>query len=247
MKNNITIKINEKVIKEEKYVKYLGVLIDATLSWNFHVIEISKKIARSIGILYKIRPYVSKKILISLYNSLIYPHIIYAIHVWGSTFKTNLNSLVVLQKKVVRLITYNDKWPVQGYKLAPSLPLFHELGILKISETFKHQVSKFIHNCINTEPVQFKDWFLFTTEMHQYDTRSNTAFNIKTSAVEKKIGNIYIPFARTTNYGQKSIKIQGSKIWNEIPLGIRNITSKILFAKSLKQYYNSDEYIRLNE
>ena len=247
MKKNITIRINEQTINEEKYVKYLGVLIDTTLSWKFHVIEISKKIARSIGILYKIRPYVSQKIMISLYNSLVYPHLIYAIHVWGSTFKTNLNSLVVLQKKVVRLITYNDGWPVQGYKLAPSSPLFRELEILKISEIFKHQISKFIHNCINNKPIQFKDWFLFTTEMHRYYTRSNASFNPTTSVVEKKTGNIYIPYARTTNYGQKSIKIQGSKIWNEIPFGLRNITSKILFAKSLKLYYNSDEYILLNE
>jgi len=247
LKTNITIQINEKTINEEKSVKYLGVLIDATLSWNIHVTELSKKVARSIGILYKIRPFVNKKIMINLYNSLIYPHLIYAIHVWGSTFKTNLNTLVVLQKKVVRLITYNDAWPVQGYNLAPSLPLFRELGMLRISEIFKHQISKFIHNCIYNDPIQFKDWFIFTSEMHHYETRSNTVFNTTTFLIEKKAGNIYIPYTRTTNYGEKAIKIQGSKIWNEIPPEIRNITSKTLFAKSLKLYYNSDEYILLNE
>ena len=61
LKTNITIQINEKTINEEKSVKYLGVLIDATLSWNIHVTELSKKVARSIGILYKIRPFVNKK------------------------------------------------------------------------------------------------------------------------------------------------------------------------------------------
>ena len=65
------------------------------------------------------------------------------------------------------------------------------------------------------------------------------------SVVEKTAGNIYIPFARTTNYGQESIKVQGTKICNKIPFEIRNISSKILFAKSLKLY--SDKYVILKQ
>ena len=49
-KKCITIKINNKAIKEKEYIKYLGVLIDSTLSWKQHVSNISKEISRSIGI-----------------------------------------------------------------------------------------------------------------------------------------------------------------------------------------------------
>ena len=49
MKNYITLKINKMVICEEKYVKYLGLLIDATLSWDPHIDNLSKKIARALG------------------------------------------------------------------------------------------------------------------------------------------------------------------------------------------------------
>ena len=34
MKQHITIKINKKAIKEKESIKYLGVLIDSTLSWK---------------------------------------------------------------------------------------------------------------------------------------------------------------------------------------------------------------------
>ena len=54
-------------------------MIDATLTWKAHIEEISKTISRSIGVLYNIRPFVNLKILKTLYYSLIYPHLIYAI------------------------------------------------------------------------------------------------------------------------------------------------------------------------
>ena len=46
--------------------------------------------------------------------------------------------------------------------------------------------------------------------------------------------NLFIPTARTSHYGLKLIKIQGPKIWNEIPPLIRNISSPKLFINKLK-------------
>ena len=50
-KSSITIKINKKSIEEVKYVKYLGVLIDSHLTFKYHINELTKKVARSTGIL----------------------------------------------------------------------------------------------------------------------------------------------------------------------------------------------------
>ena len=43
MKQRITIKINNKAIDEKESIKYLGVLIDSTLSWKLHILNICKK------------------------------------------------------------------------------------------------------------------------------------------------------------------------------------------------------------
>ena len=43
MKKRITIKINKKAIKEKESIKYLGVLIDSTLSWKQQILNLSKK------------------------------------------------------------------------------------------------------------------------------------------------------------------------------------------------------------
>ena len=106
IKENITLKINHIAIQEQKYIKYLGVLLDSMLSWNVHLDNLTKKITRSIGIMYKIRPSVPNNILIKLYYALIYPHLLYAIQVWGSTFDKYINPVFILLKKVVRLISH---------------------------------------------------------------------------------------------------------------------------------------------
>ena len=108
---SITIKINNKAIIEKEYIKYLGVLIDSTLSWKQHVSNISKKISRSIGIMYELRPFLPLNVLKNVYYSLVYSHIVYAIEVWGSTFKTEMDKILILQKKAMRLMTFMDSYP----------------------------------------------------------------------------------------------------------------------------------------
>ena len=94
----VTILINKIAIEETKYVKYLGILIDPQLSFKFHIDELSKKVSRSIGILFKLIHFVTIKILLNIYHAIIYPLILYGITIWGSTCKTILNPFYILQK-----------------------------------------------------------------------------------------------------------------------------------------------------
>ena len=52
---NIAIKIGKKHITKVKYIKFLGVLLDEHLTWRYHITELSKKLARTCGILFKVR------------------------------------------------------------------------------------------------------------------------------------------------------------------------------------------------
>ena len=108
MKHLVTLKFHKKAILEKSSIKYLGVMIDSNLTWHSHIENISKKMSRAIGLLYKIRPFVNIKIMKTLYYALVYPHILYAIEVWGSAGITILNRLLVLQKRIVRLLSYSN-------------------------------------------------------------------------------------------------------------------------------------------
>ena len=52
---HIVLKIGRKKMKEESYVKFLGIMLNSDLSWKFHLAELSKKLARTAGLFYKIQ------------------------------------------------------------------------------------------------------------------------------------------------------------------------------------------------
>ena len=97
LKQHITLEINNKAIIEKDNIKYLGVIIDSRLNWKNHILAVSKKISRCI--LCKLRQFVNMKMLKSIYYSLLYSHLVYAIQVWGSACSTEINKILVLQKR----------------------------------------------------------------------------------------------------------------------------------------------------
>ena len=141
--HRITLKIHKNVISEKDQIKYLGIMIDATLTWKPQIEKMRKTISRSIGILYKIGPFVNIKILKTLCYSLIYPHLIYAIEVWGSADSTHMNHIMILQKRIVRMIKQLDKRQ-SNFAFPPADPLFLSLGFLKVHDLFKLKIATFI-------------------------------------------------------------------------------------------------------
>ena len=175
-------------------------------------------------------PFVNIKIIKTLYYALVYPHILYAIEVWGSADITILNRLCA-SKRIVRLLSYSNTRN-SDYSFPPSIPLFFLEQMLKVQDLFKMRIAKFIHNCLNkTSPVNFHLWFKLTIQIHNHNTR------YKYISIDNLITtyNLFIPTARTSHYGLKLIKVQGPKIWNEIPSLIRNISSPKMFINKLKK------------
>ena len=81
----------------EKYnIKYLGVIIDSHLNWKNHILMVSKKISRCIGIMCKLRQFMNTNMLKNIYYSLLYSHMVYAIQVWGSACISEINRILVL-------------------------------------------------------------------------------------------------------------------------------------------------------
>ena len=53
-------------------MKFLGVILDSNLNWKPHITELSKKLARTVGVFFKIRHFVPLDTLKLLYYSLFY-------------------------------------------------------------------------------------------------------------------------------------------------------------------------------
>ena len=89
--NNITLKFdNSSMIKRVTQCKYLGMIIDEKLNWNQHIFNLTKKLAKIVGTLYKIRYYVNKSSLVLILQSLLISSIKYGILCYGRASKKNL-------------------------------------------------------------------------------------------------------------------------------------------------------------
>ena len=210
----VMISINNQMLTQENSIRYLGVYIDYNISWKTHITNISKKIKRSIGILSKLRYFLSIKTLLSLYYALVEPFLNYCIIAWGNTYQTTLQPLFILQKKALRIITfssYNEH----------SSPLFKDLNVVKLSDIITLQLAVFMykfHN--NLLPSVFDSYFNSVRMLHNYNTRLSSKMTY------------VIPKVRT-NYGTFNIRFQGAKVWNDISDDIKLLPLKI-FKKNLK-------------
>ena len=148
-------------------MKKIGIIIDSSLTWKQHLFNISIKISRSIGILCKLKKILNQIMLINLYYSLIYSHIVYCIQAWGNAGESELNHILILQKRSVRLITGNLIMLNTPGILQSSNSLFLKLNILKIKDIHSLQISKFIFNCVNNNIIMnFQNWFKLNCHVH---------------------------------------------------------------------------------
>ena len=84
-------------------------IIDSQLTFTQHIANVTKKVSRVTGLMYRICDCVNNATLIMIYNTLIYPHLLYGIPIWGNSDNTHLNPLLILQKKAVCLIVNKHK------------------------------------------------------------------------------------------------------------------------------------------
>ena len=83
------LKVNNNNIERVAQFNFLGVILHSHMPWNKHINHISMKIAKSIGILYRLRNVYPESVLITIYNTLILPHVHYCLLLWGSVVKEN--------------------------------------------------------------------------------------------------------------------------------------------------------------
>ena len=105
--SNITLAIGNNQLTKESNVKYLGVYIDSHLNWKKHISLTSKKISRNIGILTKVRHFVSQKVLTSLYYAFVYPFLIYGLIIGITLTPPLLLPLLTYKRKLCALIFAN--------------------------------------------------------------------------------------------------------------------------------------------
>ena len=142
-------------------VKYLGVKIDTNLTWQHHVNDLSIKLNRAKALLFKIRKYVSPKILRSIYFAIFDSHLSYCCLVWAQNFSSIKQ---ILQKKAVRIINFQPR-------NSHTFPLFKQNFILEFQDKICLENVLFVSKSLNNlSSSVFNTWFSFSSDRHNYET-----------------------------------------------------------------------------
>ena len=121
------------------------------------------------GIIAKARHYVSLKSLTMIYNTMIYPYLIHCNITWTSTYPTRLQPIYLVQKKIVRIMTF-------AKFTEKSKPIFQSLKLMNIYELNTYLTALFMFSFLNNKLPD--DYFTNNECLHNYNTRSASNIHI---------------------------------------------------------------------
>ena len=210
-----TVFMDNKPLPQVTSVKFLGVYVDQFLTWKVHIENISKKVAKSVGILARTAHLLPTRIRLSLYYSLVHPYLSYCNVVWASNYPSRLVRLTSLQKRAARIILGN-------LNSLSSQAMLQKLNICNIEQIRIKQTSEFMFKYMhNLLPGAFTDFFSLTSQSNPYNVRTSSN---------------YRGIATRTNTRKFSIKSAGPRTWNNLPVAIRVSPSISIFKKKLRHH-----------
>ena len=200
------IDIGNEQLRGVESTNYLGVVIDSHLKWDKHALYLSGKLRCLIHKFYMLREFLLRKLLIIIYKALAEPLLRYGILVWGGMYSTHLRLLNVVQNFIVKTILRKPKLYTTSLLYSPKLNNIKTLYILSACN-FVHTNQKFKLNYI----------------CHSHSTRGNTNNLLNIPNSKKDLNKRFVNFL-------------GPKLYNLLPLNIRNINNNKRFNNLLKDY-----------
>ena len=172
---------------------------------------------RDSSILSKLRYYVNKEILRTIYFIIFHSYLTYVITVWEQT-RISQKRMTVFQKKTSRIMSFASF-------SSHSWSSFHYYNILKFCDIVNIEASAFINNSFNSNSfsvlaVRFK----LVSESHAHNARSSSK------------SFIFVPSYNTSRFGRKPVMCSAIPVWNHLQYKYSNHDFMKLAPKVLKTF-----------
>ena len=205
--------LGDSVVKRVDNVKFLGVHIDCNLTWIYHINHVTKILSKFTSIMYKLKHQINNSTLLLIYNSLVYPNLIYCLSIWGTTSKSHLNKVFLAQKKIIRLIG--------GLSLREHTgPVFVENKLLSFENASIYMCLLFVYKML-----------FFHNDLTWFSFYANPSYNTRYSTLR----NLRVPYIRTS-HSRQSIDYLGPVLWNSMPVEIKKVENPNTFKRLLKSH-----------
>ena len=214
--HDLSIYINDEKLEQVQTTKFLGLYIDEKLSWEYHIEHCKSKVSKGVYAINSSKHILSQRHLKILYYSLIHPHLLYGIRLWGNAYQKYICRLEIAQKKAIRAIAganYN----------ATSSPLFKKLNILKFKDLYDLQIKQFVYEFVNmTLPNPLLATYTYHGDRHEHNTRHST--DPRSPSVN-------------SNVMRRSFLYMGPILWMKLDDQVKSSKSKSIFKRKITQNY----------
>ena len=202
-------------------IKFLGVYIDPSLNFKYHIDYLRRKISNSLYFINRAKNFLTVDALKLLYHSLINSHLLYCLPAWTCGLESTLNPLIKMQKRAIRIVT-NKRYN------AHTVPIFKKFEILPLKETATYNKILFMYDYINSRlPQSFRGTWLRRGDLNPRALRNANMFDVK----KPKFTSI-----------ERFPKFHFQDLWNKICIN-ENLSSNIRrtkFCKNLKESLLND-------
>ena len=197
-KKSLNFRISGQKIIPTSCVTYLGIKINQSLNWAEHFETIIPKLSRANGMLAKMRHYVSRKSLISIYHAIFNSHLNYCSLVWGKLPQYLMDKVRSLQNKALRIIHFKNR-------LESATPLYLDSNILPFQDQLvKEQCLFAFRQQTGTVPPVFSNFCQRVSLIHSHSTLATRQHEL------------CLPQTNSVTHGSNSVKTQVAKSWNRI-------------------------------
>lgn len=217
-----SIKIENTEIQASQSINILGVELDKSLKYSTHIDSICSQTGKQINALKRIRRHLEKKSLTTIYNSYINCNFNYCSIAWMLANKTNVEKLERTNKRALRLVT-NNSYLRYEEMLEQEKQLSVYRRCLKTAAVMMYKVRN------GTTPIYIKE--LFEEQRLAYDIRDNNKF--------------VLPQFNTIKFGKNSFRYFGAKLWNYLPIEIKNMGSLNTFKSAVHRWLPTCEIDQL--
>ena len=219
---DITIFYGDSVLKQQRHFKYLGVVVDESLSWNNHVSYIASRVYPKLKLLNRISSFLGPTILLKIYKMTILPILDYGCIVWGLCSKKNSNFLERLQNKAMRIILRTNH-------LTCTQSMRERLGLLTLFNRRRYLRLQLVYKIVNDYhcPRQLQGYFALRSELRRKALRDGR--------------ELHLPRYKTA-MGQSTFEYAAAKERNGLPKTIRACEMLRCFkVKTFKFLIESDK------
>ena len=155
--DDLDLSINNNRVNFYNEGLFLGITVDNRLKYCTPIDNVCKKLSKAVGIIYKLRSLnVPKNVLTQVYYSIAYPYLTYNVCSYSGTYRTHIDRILLIQKKLVRII---NRAPF----LAHTNELFYNSKILKIQDIYYLNIGLYMYEHRNSGVYE---------RSHSYSTRN---------------------------------------------------------------------------